>query len=54
MLVRALSGDIIDIRRSSYSSDTAYHMAILRMRGIKIKSEQNVVEELQYLIKRQR
>lgn len=54
MLFRAANGDLVDIRRSSYASDTAYHKAILRVRGIEVKSEQNIVAEMRYLIKRQR
>lgn len=54
MLFRAINGDLVNIRRSSYASDTAYHQDVLRIRGIKVNSRQNIVAEIQYLIKRQR
>ena len=54
MLFRAANGNLVDIRRSSYASDTAYHKVILRVRGIEVKSEQNIIAEVQHLIKRQR
>ena len=54
MLFRAASGNLVDIRRSSYASDTAYHKAVMRVRGIEVKSAQNIVAEIQHLIRKQR
>ena len=54
MLFRAAAGDLVDVRRASYASDTAYHKAVLRVRGIEVKSEQDIVAEVQHLIKKQR
>ncbi len=54
MLFRAASGNLVDIRRASYASDTAHHKAVLRARGIEVKSEQDVVAEVRYLIRRQK
>ena len=54
MLFRAISGDLVNIRRASFASDTAHHKAILRVRGIEVNSEQNVVAEVRHLIRRQK
>lgn len=54
MLFRTTSGDLVSIRRASFASDTAYHKAVMRVRGIEVKSEQNIVAEVRDLIKRQK
>jgi hypothetical protein len=47
MLFRLPDGNLTDIRRSAYPSDSAYQMDIIRARGLPLAAKpRNIVEEL--------
>lgn len=54
MIFRSAKGEIVDIRRSSYASDTSYYRDIMRIKGITIDTKQDIIGEIRSLIKRQK
>ena len=54
MLFRDTEGKLVEIRRSHYSTDTAYYQQIMRCKGVVVSHKSDVIKDLVTILKRQR